>query len=356
MSTSLLRSIAFYLPQFHPIPENDQWWGAGFTEWTSVAAAKPLFDGHVQPKIPGELGFYDLRVSESRAEQADLASAHGVDAFCYWHYWFAGRRLLERPAQEVLASGEPDFPYCFGWANADWTSVWVGKSREMLVEQTYPGRDDWIAHFDALAPHFADERYVKVDGRPLLYIYRPADVVRPQLMREVWDQRADQLGLGRPYLVGEVDLATSDGRRVANSAEFDGVVDTSWDRAFGRGQKVQRRLPGGPMRRDYRAAAEKINVTPDDLHVPSFPMVLTGWDNTPRFGRRGVVLEDYTPQALQHAVKAALARLPREPAPQFLFVKSWNEWAEGNVLEPERGVGRVFLEAFASALAEHPER
>ncbi len=164
--------IAHYLPQFHPIVENDEWWGAGFTEWTNVAQARPLFRGHEQPKLPGELGFYDLRLAETREAQAALAERYGIEAFCYWHYWFAGRRLLERPFREVLDSGRPRLEFCLGWANQHWTTIWTG-GRSILVEQTYPGEEDHERHFRELLPAFRDERYLRVDGRPLFLVYRP---------------------------------------------------------------------------------------------------------------------------------------------------------------------------------------
>src|SRR5437879_9338189 len=148
------RLIAFYLPQFHPIPENDAWWEPGFTEWTNVVRARPLFRGHRQPDLPTDLGFYDLRVAETRAAQAQLAAAHGIEAFCYWHYWFAGRRMLERPFDEVLRSGRPDFRFCLGWANQTWSGVWHGAPEQVLIEQTYPGEEDDRRHFAAVLPAF----------------------------------------------------------------------------------------------------------------------------------------------------------------------------------------------------------
>src|SRR3954467_6790017 len=171
-----MKLISFYLPQFHPIPENDEWWGRGFTEWTNTARATPLFRGHYQPHVPADLGFYDLRLPELRAAQAKLAREHGVEGFCYYHYWFAGRRILERPFDEVLASGQPDFPFCLNWANQTWTGNWHGAPNRVLIEQTYPGMDDHCRHFDALLPAFADQRCMKVDGRPLFVVYRPREL------------------------------------------------------------------------------------------------------------------------------------------------------------------------------------
>ena len=167
------RLIALYLPQFHPIPENDQWWGKGFTEWTNVAKAVPMFSGHYQPRIPADLGFYDLRVPEVRMAQAEMAAEHGVEGFCYWHYWFAGKRLLERPFNEVLKSGEPKFPFCLAWANQTWTGIWHGAPDRILIEQTYPGIKDYESHFYALLDSFIDERYIKIDGKPVFVVYKP---------------------------------------------------------------------------------------------------------------------------------------------------------------------------------------
>ena len=169
-----IRVIAFYLPQFHPIPENDLWWGPGFTEWTNVARARRFYPGHYQPRLPGELGFYDLRLPETREAQAVLAADYGLSAFCYWHYWFGGgRRLLERPFDEVLQSGSPDFPFCLGWANQTWSGIWHGAPSRMLIEQTYPGESDYRAHFETVLPAFKDPRYVRIDGRPLFSCTTP---------------------------------------------------------------------------------------------------------------------------------------------------------------------------------------
>src|SRR5439155_14140664 len=195
------RFIAFYLPQFHPIPENDRWWGPGFTEWTNVARATPLFPGHYQPRLPADLGFYDLRIPEVRVAQADLARAHGVEAFCYWHYWFAGKRLLERPFTEVLESGEPDFPFCLAWANQSWSGIWHGAPDRVLMEQTYPGRRDHEDHFRVLVEAFADPRYVTVDGAPVFVVYAPRELPEPRRVTDVWRELAAKAGFPALHLV-----------------------------------------------------------------------------------------------------------------------------------------------------------
>jgi len=193
------RLIAFYLPQYHPIPENDCWWGKGFTEWTNVTKAQPLFAGHYQPHLPADLGFYDLRLPEARQAQVDLAREYGIYGFCYYHYWFNGRRLLERPLAEVLSSGEPDFPFCLCWANESWTKRWDGVEGTVLMEQRYTVEDD-RAHLCWLAGVFRDQRYIRVGGKPLLLVYRATKMVNPLRTTSIWREEARKLGIGELYL------------------------------------------------------------------------------------------------------------------------------------------------------------
>ena len=185
------------------MPENDEWWGPGFSEWTNVARARPLYPGHHQPRIPADLGFYDLRLPEARAAQAGLASRYGIEAFCYWHYWFAGRRMLDRPFREVLESGEPEFGFCLAWANQSWTTIWTGDKRTVLIPQTYPGPDDDERHFYDVLPAFQDPRYLRVDGRPLFVVYRPNELPDAAAFADQWRRLADKEGLPGLYLVGE---------------------------------------------------------------------------------------------------------------------------------------------------------
>ena len=208
-----VRVIAFYLPQFHPIPENDLWWEPGFTEWTNVTRARRMFPGHYQPRLPGELGFYDLRLPETREAQAKLAAQYGVSAFCYWHYWFGGgRRLLERPFDEVLQSGSPDFPFCLGWANQTWSGIWHGAPNRILIEQTYPdspGENDYRAHFETVLPAFMDPRYLRIDGRPLFLVYDPTDLPEPQRFLDLWRSWAADEGLPGIFFVGRTETASA---------------------------------------------------------------------------------------------------------------------------------------------------
>jgi hypothetical protein len=342
--------IAFYLPQFHPNPINDRAWGPGFSEWTHVAAARPLFRGHEQPKIPGELGFYDLRLPETRAAQAGLAQRHGVAAFCYWHYWFGnGNTALERPFAEVLTSGEPDFPFCLGWANHSWTAKWRGAPNEVLVAQEYPGDDDYRKHFDALLPAFHDHRYFRVGGAPLFYIFRPWEV--PDLARfaDLWRSLAAENGLPGIFFAAQ-------GMKSApwhdQGADATVLVRNMSRRSLGR--RVRQRIRG-PRVATYEDAITRWAQVDANLEPGFIPSLTTNWDDTPRYGRRGHVMAGCTPERFGRQVRATLDALDERANPhRLVFLKSWNEWAEGNYIEPDQRYGRAFLETLAAELGVTP--
>ena len=341
--------VAHYLPQYHPIRENDEWWGKGFTEWTNVAKAQPLFRGHDQPHLPADLGFYDLRVPEVREAQAALARRYGVTAFCYWQYWFGGRRLLERPFDEVLASGRPDLPFCLAWANQTWSGIWHGAPDRILVEQTYPPGDD-EAHFAAVLPAFRDERYLRIDGRPVLFVYKPSELPEPARWVGRWKHLAEDAGLGGLYLVaglGETEYAThaEDG--------FDAGVWYQFPFGTDRGVEVRDRVARAGYFRGPRRypTTEHLPPLPGDVTGPLFPCVYPNWDNTPRSGRGGVLATGSTPARFATHVRDALAVARRLPAgEQMVVVKSWNEWAEGNYLEPDADTGHARGDALAREL------
>jgi hypothetical protein len=230
MAALQARVIAFYLPQFHPIPENDAWWGKGFTEWTNVAKAKPLFRGHYQPRIPIDLGYYDLRVPEVREAQAGLARNAGIEGFCYYHYWFGGKRLLEKPFTEVVATGQPNFPFCLCWANQTWSGIWHGNPDRVLVEQTYPGTEDNRRHFLAVRQAFLDTRYPRFEGRPIFVIYRPTE--HPDVTRFIteWEELAVQSGLPGIHFVAY--LSPVEAAWDFRSRAFDGCTVVSSLRVF----------------------------------------------------------------------------------------------------------------------------
>jgi hypothetical protein len=350
------RVIAFYLPQFHPIPENDAWWGPGFTEWTNVARARPLFPGHQQPHIPADLGFYDLRVADTREAQAKLAKRYGIEAFCYWHYWFAGRRILERPYTEMLQSGKPDFRFCLAWANQTWSGTWHGAPDDILIEQTYPGAHDDEDHFEHVLPAFRDPRYLRVDDRPLFYVFRPELLPDPRAFVERWRSLAERAGLGGIYLVAEVSDLLGRGPVYTNVTKdsFDAGVYIRLPARVDRLATFEMRLTRKLLRwpEHYRYATEPIETPPVLVAEPIYPCVYPNWDNTPRSGRQGLVLKSPTPNAFRVHVRAAVESLARTAsAHRLLFVKSWNEWAEGNYLEPDLDHGHEFLTVLAEETA-----
>ncbi len=352
-ATKAARAIALYLPQFHPVPENDEWWGPGFSEWTNVARARPLYPGHHQPRIPADLGFYDLRVPEVRAAQAALAARHGIEGFCYWHYWFAGRRMLDRPFREVLESGEPQFGFCLAWANQSWTTIWTGDKRTVLIPQTYPGPEDNEQHFYAVLAALRDPRYLRVDGRPVFVVYRPNELPDASAFADQWRRLAEKEGLPGLYLIGE----QKSGWRAASSG-FDadtlpGIYDVApRPRLPGRLGALVDRLPRRrPNIARYEDLARRPR-PPSRLPYPELPVVVSNWDNTPRSGRRGLVLEGSTPERFGESVRDAVRAVQDLPAEQrIVVVKSWNEWAEGNYIEPDLEHGHGYLEALADALA-----
>jgi hypothetical protein len=372
------RLIAFYLPQFHPIPENDQWWGRGFTEWTNVGKARPLFSGHYQPRVPADLGYYDLRVPEVREAQAELARNAGIEGFCYYHYWFGGKRLLERPFTEVVRSGEPRFPFCLCWANQTWSGVWHGEPRRVLIEQTYPGREDWLKHFVSLREAFLDERYLRVDGRPLFVVYRPNEMPDVSCFIREWQELAIKAGLPGLHFVAHLfhEESTWD----YQSRGFDSCVIVNHLRLFSTPtRQLLREIPrsnscGSPARvgvnhyelyhglvqewvwrrfreslgqfgnvRLYRHALPYL-VEGCTKEADAHPCLCPNWDNTARSGVRGVVLHDSSPELWRSHVRDALAQVRSRPSSRRLvFIKSWNEWAEGNYLEPDQRFGHDYL-------------
>ena len=346
--------MAFYLPQFHPIPENDEWWGPGFSEWTNTAKARARFPGHYQPHVPADLGYYDLRLADTRRDQAALARRYGIHGFLYWHYWFAGRRILERPFDEVLASGEPDLPFALAWANQTWSGIWHGAADRILIEQTYPGAADDQAHFDSLLGAFTDPRYVTVDGRPLFYVFRPEQLPEPAAFVDRWQTMALRAGLPGLYLVAEMgDMLGSGSSYVDPFADgFDAGVHVRMPvEVTPRSVRRMRVLRKMRLPEIYRYARQPVDRPPSSVDRPILPCVFPNWDNTPRSQRRGLVAHGSSPQRFQVHVEDACRRLLALPDDeQLLFVKSWNEWAEGNHLEPDQRYGHGYLEALAAGL------
>ena len=362
-ATALPRLVAFYLPQFHPTPENDAWWGRGFTEWTNVARAKPLFPGHTQPRRPADLGFYDLRLPDTRAAQATLARRYGIEAFCYYHYWFHGKRLLHRPFDDVLASGEPDFPFCLCWANEPWGRSWTGNDQKLLMPQEYSPADDQ-EHARFLAQAFADPRYLQISGRPVFLIYRPAHLATPSATIEAIRTGSLREGLPDPYIVlcdgheAGADLRQRYGADMTMRYEPQlsvlpgGLSElSSWRRVW-----TNARLASefSPTLRLYDYARSRSLMREIRSSGPAIRTVLVRWDNSPRRGARGIVMTGATPNAFGVELRSELARPDwNNSGTGLLFLNAWNEWAEGNYLEPDEEFGHAFLEQLSEAVASH---
>lgn len=354
-----MKIISYYLPQFHPIPENDKWWGKGFTEWMNVVKAHPLFKGHDQPKIPADLGFYDLRIPEVREQQVEIAKEYGIDAFCYWHYWFGnGKRLLDLPFNEVLKSGKPDFPFCLAWANVSWGGLPYGDLYERnLIEQMYPGVQDYINHFYELLPAFKDKRYVTVNDKPVFTVYNPAGLPNSKEFINTWNELAIKEGLLGIHFIAYQHLDYD-----YKSKGFDALTPPSPSHMFMRVKRksfdnVLKLLTGFRwINFKYRSfklrslyfhkdVAEANNYHEISRDINLYPSTSPNWDHTPRSGNKGQVIVDATPDffaiSLQYCYERAKMNKPDE---QIIFIKAWNEWGEGNYLEPDSKHGYAFLD------------
>jgi GT2 family glycosyltransferase len=346
-----VRTIAFYLPQYHPIPENDAWWGRGFTEWTNVARAKSLYPGHLQPRVPADLGFYDLRLPEAREAQAALAAAHGLSGFCYYYYWFHGKRLLDRPLVDMLEQGKPDFPFCLCWANENWTRRWDGREAEVLIGQEHSPDDD-ERFIRGLLRFFEDERYIRVDGRPLLLLYRARLLPDLERTAAIWRRTARMAGVGDLYLAAVQSFDT--GEIDPRTWGFDAAVEFP-----PHGYAVPTRPPKGAPPQgqyfDYPQSASNFSARP----LPAYPLFRTAmpsWDNSPRRRDRAHIFVNDSAEAFERWLRTIVTqtRHVKTGDERIVFINAWNEWAEGNYLEPDQERGRSYLEATARALGIGP--
>lgn len=354
--------IAFYLPQFHPTKENDLWWGKGFTEWTNVGKAKRYFHGHYQPRTPADLGYYDLRIPAVREAQAELAKEAGIDAFCYWHYWFGnGKQLLETPLQEVIRLGKPDLPFCLGWANHDWSKKNWNKdvsrfNNEYLMKQEYPGIEDIRNHFYTLLPAFRDSRYYRLHDKLAFYIYAVPDIPDLKIFIEEWQNLSIKNDLPGFYFVGgcnNIELIEH-----TNYALCDAINLDLKSLAFKGGYSAWRRrisylFPYPINVRKYKNAIKSWD-HPLCRENKIYPTIIPNWDHSPRSGNSGTILHGSTPELFKVHVQNTLALITdKNPDDKVIFLKSWNEWAEGNYMEPDLKFGKGYIEALKSALDEY---
>lgn len=362
----MARVIALYLPQYHPIPENNEWWGPGFTEWVNVAKARPLFSGHNQPRIPADLGFYDLRIPEIREAQAQLARKAGIEGFCYWHYWFGnGKRLLERPFNEVVDSGKPDFPFCLGWANHSWYKKMWGQDKSkdvLLIDMKYPGEEDHIAHFYSLLNAFRDERYIKVNGKLFFLIYHPHEIPNVNKFLNLWRRLAKENGINDFYFVGEIYSESKSTEEILNLG-FDAAYSANMMRVHNRNfilNKIIKRAIGNifksGVRYKYSDAMKYFN-TEDGKDINRIPGIYANWDHSPRSNYKSYIFEGYTPKLFnRHALETLELARDKPLENQVFILQSWNEWGEGNYLEPDIENGHDYINALRNAINSYENK
>ncbi len=372
-----MKVIAFYLPQFHNIQENDEWWGEGFTEWTNVKKATPLFAGHAQPRVPLNHYYYDLLDIKTQIWQAELAKEYGIYGFCYYHYWFSGKLLLEKPMENMLKNPEVDMPFCICWANEPWTRAWVGETK-VLIPQKYGDKSDWKEHFMYLLPFLKDRRYIKENNKPLVIIYRPEVIECLNEMLDYWSTLAVENGLaGLTYAYQNIDFdlqASKDDSRFDYNIEFQPLyarhdlfkdnhkilkavrrkVAAVFERQFGIDLMRYGANFFSSNQIEYDAAWEKVlNRKPES--PKNIPGAFIGWDNTPRKGEKGLIYVNDTPEKFEKYLSKQIKRVRNVYKKDMLFMYAWNEWAEGGYLEPDERSGYRNLESIRNALKENGE-
>ena len=340
------RLIAFYLTQFHPTPENDLWWGKGFTEWTNVTKAKPLFDNHYQPHLPSDFGFYDLRLRETRHDQIKTAKQYGIDGFCYHYYWFSGKRILNLPLDDMLLDKESDMPFCLCWANENWTRRWDGADNEMLIAQKYLLDDD-LNFIKSIIPFFEDQRYIRVDDKPYLIVYRPQHLPDAKYSLSIWRDYCRSVGLGEIF----ISAALTHGNEDYSQYGFDSGVEfpphnlktancnnlIEFHHAHKGGVYQYAQIAEFYMNRNY-------------INQRVFKTVFPSWDNTARTNERALIVLNGRPENYEYWLSSTIDLAKKnQNGEQLVFINAWNEWAEGCHLEPDRWFGNGFLEATLNA-------
>lgn len=358
----MTKIFAFYLPQFHPTLENDYWWGKGFTEWTNVTKAKPLFPGHIQPKLPADLGFYDLRVPEVLEEQAKLASSNGIDGFVFYHYWFGkGKVMLDKPIQQFLQNPKIDIQFCICWANESWKGTWHGANNRMLIEQQYLGKEDYINHFIYLLPFFKDPRCFQIDGKPVFQVYMPESIPDLEIFISTFNEEAKKYKLSGIYWLATKSSTNWDPKKIG----FDGIINSNLTQInrylsksisglilrYAFNNPLVRSIFKLPKTMYYHSIRSCLEDFREQYSVDFFPLAIPNWDNTPRAKNQGTVYLKTSPKAFGEHLKACICQaLKLKKDRQIVFIKSWNEWAEGNYLEPDQKYGKEFLGEIISNL------
>ncbi len=373
-----MKIIAFYLPQFHNIPENDKWWGDGFTEWTNVKAAYPIFEGHKQPKVPLNRNYYNLLDDDVKIWQAKIAKENGIYGFCYYHYWFNGKMLLEKPMEQMLANKAIDMPFCICWANEPWAKTWVGNEKKILIPQVYGTKKDWIAHFDYLSQFFYDERYIKENGKPVVVFYRPNIIPCLNEMTDCWRERALKKGLTGLSIqciaencnISEEVIMLMD--KIIEWQPHSARKKKKQDRRIDELKKIRRNiidktsgLLGVNMYhfslvanhkkkkyaiQDYDEVWNNI-ISMNPICLKSIPGAFVRWDNSPRYHERGTIIKGESPEKFEHYMKLQIEHAKDSYNSDTIYLYAWNEWAEGGYLEPDEEYGFEYLKALKNALA-----
>ena len=377
-----MKIIAFYLPQFHRIPENDEWWGEGFTEWTNMRRAKPLFEGHDQPRVPLEGNYYNLLDRDTISWQINLAKKYGVYGFCFYHYWFDGHLLLERPMEIMHDDSDLNIPYCICWANENWTNAWKADGDvKTLIQQTYGGRDEWKRHFEYLLKFFNDPNYILENNRPFFVIYRPEIIPCLNDMLDCWDDLARDNGFdGMVFAYQQMSFHVLD-----NHDESRFTYNIEYQPSYAR-YDAQANAASGlnkalfSIKNGIRAAASRVDgtlgtnisahLTRPGLQIEDYdklcraivdkrpdspkaiPGMFVGWDNTPRRGEKGRVCLGSTPEKFGEYIRQQINNARLNYKKDKLFIFAWNEWAEGGYLEPDERYGYGYLEALKQALED----
>ena len=374
-----MKIIPLYLPQFHTIPENDEWWGKGFTEWVNVREAKPLFEGHNQPRVPLNNNYYDLSDIETLKWQCRIAKEYGIYGFCMYHYWFNGHLLLEKPMEMLLAHPEIDIKYCISWANHDWTDAWKASNRQpkVLIAHNFDDEKDWVDHFNYLLPFFKDPRYMTENNKPLMVIYIPNIIRKLKKMLDVWSQMARDNGFDGLTFIYQSAASSFDNswdhslfdygvemnpgyvglaNRQKNSSFFPKLMKYSHD--IKRFLHIRRSLL--PQKKitevskaDYDYTWQRIlELRPISNAPKMIPCAFTDWDNTPRHKERGYLFQGVSPDKFKSYFKQLIDNTKNFYDTDMIFVFAWNEWAEGGYLEPDEKNGFAFLEAIKECLSE----
>ncbi len=371
-----MKIIAYYLPQFHEIPENNKWWGEGFTEWVNMKKARPLFEGHNQPRVPLNANYYDLSDVEVMRWQVELAKKYGLYGFCFYHYWFDGHLLLEKPVEQYLSEQSIDFPFCICWANEHWTNAWVSKDNKVLIEQRYGSEKEWTEHFYYLLPFLKDKRYIKIDGKPLLVLYRPEIIDCLEDMLNCWRSLARKEGLGEICIAFQhpsyyvypkkredlfdycLEYQPTFARTMANNHKHSFLRRMKRSTALWFEKNLKIDLRYNP-RHDV-AKVDYDKVWKDILRLrphsgKSVPGAFVDWDNTPRRGKTGSAYTGVTPEKFKKYLGEQIRNARDNYHKDFMFLFAWNEWAEGGYMEPDEKNGYGMLEAMRGALKENNE-